>query len=168
LSEYGLPHKETLYGLYADPKSLNIPANPLVRIEELTLQNLEDWLAVQSSAWGVPPPGISYIRQEQTLKLKSNLSPAERNFIAYYNGAPVASAAVVIRPQYGFLVGAAVNPDQRRNGIYRSLLAHRLKIIAEHSLPAVIHCLENTSAPICLKLGFEKVCEIYSYEYNPH
>jgi predicted acetyltransferase len=61
-------------------------------------------------------------------------------------------------------VGAAVDPEVRRQGIYHTLLAHRLREIKRRELPAVIHCLENTSAPICLKLGFEKVCEIYSFE----
>jgi N-acetylglutamate synthase-like GNAT family acetyltransferase len=58
----------------------------------------------------------------------------------------------------------AVNPDARKQGIYRTLLAYRLELIKKENLPAIIHCLETTSAPICLKLGFEKICEIYGFE----
>jgi ribosomal protein S18 acetylase RimI-like enzyme len=159
----GLELKDKLYGLIADPRELNIPVNSRTQIEKLTLDNLEDWLSVQANAWQVPPPGIEYLRRKTTESLRKKDEPY-LNLIAYHDGRPVASAGLRLSNDYGYLMGAAVNPSARKQGIYRSLLAYRLELIAKHGVPAVIHCLENTSAPICLKLGFEKICEIYSYE----
>lgn len=163
LLEHNMEKKETLYGLYADPNDLNVPQNPNVEIRPLSFLTLEDWLIVQTSAWGVPPQGIDYLRKQITQTLEAD-TKSSLDFIAYFNQRPVASAAVRILNDYALLVGAAVNPEERKKGIYCSLLAHRLEIIKNLNLPAIIHCLENTSAPICLKLGFEKICEIYSFE----
>jgi GNAT superfamily N-acetyltransferase len=149
--------------LIAEPSALEIPVNSEVSVVALTSQNLEDWLKVQASAWGVPPPGISHIRGTMSEALAKG-QPSHLNFLAYHEGKPVASAALRFFDDYAFLMGAAVNPEMRGRGVYRTLLAHRLKVIETRGLPAVIHCLEHTSAPICLKLGFEKVCEIQSFE----
>lgn len=159
----GLKKKDTLYGLYADPGALKIPVHPEVEVRELSLDTLEDWLKVQATAWKVPSPGIDHLRKKNSEVLKANQS-LYQNYIAYYQGEPVASAGLRFFSDYAFLVGAAVNPNFQRHGIYRTLLAYRLDIIGKRNLPAVIHCLEQTSAPICLKLGFEKICEIYSFE----
>lgn len=163
LLQEGLELKDTLFGLFAEPKELKIPTNPRTEVKELTLANLEDWLRVQELAWQVPPPGIAYLRHKTTETLKSKSDPYN-NLIAYYDGEPVGSAGLRFFPDYAYLAGAAVNPSARKQGVYRTLLAHRMRMIEQRGVPAVIHCLENTSAPICLKLGFEKVCEIYSYE----
>lgn len=88
------------------------------------------------------------------------------NCIAYMDNIPAGSAAMRIADDYVYLMGGAVNEDFRNQGVYRTLTAHRLNRIAKLELPAVIHCLEKTSAPIGLKLGFEKICEIHSYEPN--
>jgi GNAT superfamily N-acetyltransferase len=163
LLKYNMNRSETLFGLYADPILLNIPCNPDVEIKLLDLSTLEDWLKVQATAWGVPTRGIDYLRKQNIEALETNTKKG-LSFIAYLNGNPVGSAGVRIFKNYAFLAGAAVNPDSRKKGIYRSLLAHRLEIIKKENLPAIIHCLENTSAPICLKLGFEKICEIHGFE----
>lgn len=163
LLQHNLEKKETLYGLYADPNNLTFPKNPEVEIKLLNLSTLEDWLIVQTSAWGVPAQGIEYLRKQMENTLKVNVQD-NLDFIAYYNQKPVASAALRIYDGFALLVGGAVTPAERKKGIYRSLLSYRLDIIKNLNLPAIIHCLENTSAPICLKLGFEKICEIYSFE----
>lgn len=156
---------ETLYGLYADPNILNISSNPNVEIKLLDLSTLEDWLDVQASAWGTPPQGIEYLRKQIKGAIESN-SKKGLSFIAYIDKKPVASAGLRMFENYALLAGGAVNPDVRNQGIYRTLLAYRLELIKKDNLPAIIHCLETTSAPICLKLGFEKICEIYGFEFK--
>ena len=163
LLKHGLHHKETLFGLIAEPSALTIPINPNVHIESLNSDTLEDWLTVQQTAWNVPPPGIAHLREKRKEALANN-DRTYLNFIAYVENQPVASAAVRFFTHYAFLMGAAVKTDYSGQGVYRSLLSHRLNIIQTKGLPAVIHCLEHTSAPICMKLGFEKICEIQSFE----
>lgn len=165
LSHYKMQSSETLYGLYADPHSIKIPYNPDVEIKMLDLSTLEDWLIVQASAWGTPPQGIEYLRRQITEAIESKTKKG-LSFIAYFDNKPVASAGVRMFNQYALLAGAAVNPERRGLGIYRALLAYRLELIKKENLPAIIHCLESTSAPICLKLGFEKICEIYGFEFK--
>lgn len=160
LKRHGLYLKENLYGLYADSEKLKISANANVNIEELTDDLFEDWLEVQRLAWNVPEEGILYLR----LKGVQVYPPLKRGFIAYYNNTPVGSSGLCLFENYAFFVGSAVVPQYRGMGIYKSLLDHRMQIAKTLKLPIVIHCLENTSAPICLKLGFEMICEIKSYE----
>jgi len=163
LEKNGLALKEKLFGLIGNAKSLSVAPNPNVRVETVTLQNLEAWLTVQADAWNVPPPGIQYQRRSMTEALTTGKSKYE-NYLAYIGDKPVGSAAMRIADDYVLLMGGAVNETYRHQDVYRTLTAHRLNRIAELNLPAVVHCLENTSAPICLKLGFEKVCEILSFE----
>lgn len=165
LVKHNMKQSETLYGLYADPNVINIPYNPNVEIKLLDLSTLEDWLSVQASAWGTPPQGIEYLRNQIKEALATNTKKG-LSYIAYIDNKPIGSAGVRIFEKYALLAGAAVNQDFRKKGIYRALLAHRLEIIKKENLPAIIHCLESTSAPICLKLGFEKICEIYGFELN--
>ncbi|MBT4792399.1 MAG: hypothetical protein HON90_12580, partial [Halobacteriovoraceae bacterium] len=105
---------------------------------------------------------IAYLRTETLDRLKEGRG--SKDFIAYINDFAVASGGFSITKDYAFLGGGAVNPKYRKQGVYRTLLSHRMDIISEMNLPAVIHCLKKTSAPICLRLGFEKVCEIFSFE----
>jgi len=163
LEKHGLYLKEKLFGLIADANELKIETNPRVHVESVSLENLEDWLRVQSNAWKVPPQGIAHQRRAMSEALNGGKS-VYANFIAYIDSEPVGSAALRVAEDYVYLMGGAVNEEYRGRGIYRTLTAHRMKRIAELGVPAVIHCLEKTSAPICLKLGFEKVCEIDSYE----
>lgn len=165
LIKYGLQASETLYGLYADPKIINISHNPNIEIKLLDLSTLEDWLNIQASAWGTAPQGIEYLRKQIKEAIESNTRKGV-SFIAYVDKRPVANAGLRIFDKYALLAGAAVIPDLRKQGIYRALLAHRLEIIKKENLPAIIHCRESTSAPICLKLGFEKICEIYGFEFT--
>ncbi len=165
LEKNGLILKEKLFGLIAFPEELKVESNAKVRVEELSLRNLEDWLTVQADAWKVPPPGIAYQRKSMASALESNDKIYE-NYLAYLDGKPVGSAAMRITNEYVYLMGGAVNEKSRGLGVYRTLTAHRLERIGGLGLPAVIHCLEKTSAPICLKLGFEKICEIQSFEPN--
>ena len=163
LIENGLVLKEKLYGLIAEADEIKIESNPEVRVETVSLKNLDDWLVVQANAWKVPPPGIDYQRRAMTEALHQGQSKYE-NYLAYFENEPVGSAALRIADDYVYLMGGAVNEANRLQGIYRTLTASRLKRIAQLGLPAVIHCLEKTSAPICLKLGFEKICEVQSFE----
>lgn len=163
LVKHKMQPSETLYGLYADPNVIQIPHNPNIEIKSLDLSTLEDWLSVQASAWGTPSQGIEYLRKQIKEALEAKTKKG-LSFIAYLDNRPVASAGVRVFDNYALLSGAAVNPDLRGKGIYRSLLAYRMEIIKRENLPAIIHCLESTSAPICLKLGFEKICEIYGFE----
>lgn len=163
LIDNGLVLRDTLYAFYVDPENITFSQNPDVTIKLLNEETLEDWLKVQQTAWGVPAPGLDYLRQQKLMEFEDEDS-TEQSFIAYLEGSPVAASAIRFFNDYAYLMGSAVNPDKRGLGIYRSLVKHRLELLKSKKIPGVIHCLEKSSAPICMNLGFEKVCEIYSFE----
>mgnify|MGYP005697085609 CR=1 FL=1 len=163
LEKHGLVLKDELYGLISMPNQLDINHNSDVIVRELSLDMKKDWLIVQATAWRVPEKGIEYIDKffEKELELMKGKS---KSYIAYIDDVPVASASTIFFENYAYLVGAATAPEYRGRGIYKSLLKRRISEIDELNIPTVIHCVKDTSAPICLKLGFEKVSEIKSYE----
>ena len=163
LTNKGLVLRDTLFAFYVDPDEIHFPVNKDVSIKLLTEETLEDWLKVQQAAWGVPAPGLDYLRQQKLMEFEDEDS-TEQNFIAYLNGMAVGTSAIRFFDDYAYLMGSAVNPDKRGQGIYKTLVKHRLELLKSKNIPGVIHCLEKTSAPICMKLGLEKVCEIYSFE----
>jgi GNAT superfamily N-acetyltransferase len=68
----------------------------------------------------------------------------------------VGAGAILLREDYGYLVGTAVVESARGRGAYRSLVAARLAFLRERGIEyAVTHARESTSAPILEHLGFE-------------
>lgn len=164
LLHHGLESKQTSFGLIADPKELEIEASPEVEVRELTRALKPDWLTVQAEAWGVRPEGVEFIDRTFEKEFAFIERGEVRAYIAYVEGKPVASASLLFLPGYGYLAGGATAPAYRGRGVYRSLVKARLETLRERGLPAVIHAVSTTSAPICLRLGFRKVCELRSYE----
>lgn len=170
LKDAGMILKDLLYGFYVDtsisyPK-LESPTPHEIKFRELSLETLEDWLEVQRTAWGVPPQGIEFLRRQVPQEL-TGIAATSFVPIAYWNGHPVAAGSLQRFPgvtDYTYLAGAAVAPEYRGRGVYRAHLAERIRRSRDLGLPVVIHCVSTTSAPICAALGFEKVCEIESYE----
>lgn len=162
----GFKLSNLLEGLYAQPVALKIETNPEVKVMKVTLENLDDWILVQEHAWKIPELGLRFMRSE----MQQMLSRSDRkaiDYIAYLEGSPVGAGRVNFYEDYAFLTGAAVRPEARLKGVYRTLLNTRVQEIHARGIDSiVIHCLKDTSAPICLKLGFEKVCEIQSYHFG--
>ena len=68
----------------------------------------------------------------------------------------VGTAGVLLRDDYGYLVGGAVAERARGRGIYRALVAARLAFLHARGIHyAVTHAHEGTSAPRLEHLGFE-------------
>lgn len=60
------------------------------------------------------------------------------------------------------LVGAATLPHARGRGVYRALLRHRISLAyAEGATTAIIQAHEQTSAPICKRVGFVQACRLH-------
>jgi len=59
------------------------------------------------------------------------------------------------------LVGAATLPAARHRGVYRALLRHRIALAhAEGATAAIVQANDETSAPICKRVGFVEVCRL--------
>jgi GNAT superfamily N-acetyltransferase len=66
------------------------------------------------------------------------------------------------------LVGAATLPKARGRGIYRALLRHRIDAArGAGSSSAIIQANDETSAPICRKVGFVEACRLRYWTMAP-
>lgn len=81
-----------------------------------------------------------------------------RVLLATVDGEPAGSAGVTVYPPAGAIFnGAGVREKFRRRGVYRSLVAERLRISRDAGVPGVSVWGGRMSAPILEKLGFETV-----------
>jgi GNAT superfamily N-acetyltransferase len=83
----------------------------------------------------------------------------QRLFLGRYQGTPAGTACCVVFERSVYLLGGVVLPAFRRRGLYRALVATRLRYAAERGIPyATSHASASTSAPLLERLGFETVC----------
>jgi ribosomal protein S18 acetylase RimI-like enzyme len=82
--------------------------------------------------------------------------PRQHLFVACCEGEPAGVATYLDQPGGGYLLGAVVLPAFRGRGLYRALIAARLRHLRQRGVQlATTHTREATSAPILERLGFE-------------
>jgi ribosomal protein S18 acetylase RimI-like enzyme len=107
--------------------------------------DLDAYVATSAAAW-------STVDDVQREAFRAALGRELVAFVADDLGA----GAILLREDYGYLVGTAVRETARGRGFYRSLVATRLAFLQERGLEyAVTQARETTSAPILEHLGFE-------------
>ena len=163
LIEHGMILKDLLFGFCVSPEEMNpLKTSDKIEVFPLTVDRYEDWLQIQAKGWNVTPNGIKYLREHPNEFIDQ--TSKNKNFIAYWDGVPAGVPSFQIKNDYAYMLGAVVISEYRGHGLYKALIDSRFQALKSLGLPAVFHCISNTSAPICLKLGFEKICEIESYE----
>ena len=81
-----------------------------------------------------------------------------RALLATLDGEPAGSAGMTLYPPGGAIInGGAVRPRFRGRGVYRALVAERLRQAREAGLPGLSVWGGPMSAPILERLGFSKV-----------
>jgi GNAT superfamily N-acetyltransferase len=88
------------------------------------------------------------------------LAEPERHhlFLARLNGEPAASASYVAGEDSAYLMGGVVLPAFRGRGLYRSLVATRVRHARDRGLSLATCHAGRMSAPILERLGFETIC----------
>ncbi len=121
------------------------PGTARVRLVENDA-DLDAYVRTNARAWATTPDDV------QRDALARSLGRELVAFVAHDLGA----GAILLREEYGYLVGTAVTESARGRGVYRSLVAARLAFLRERGLEyAVTQAREETSAPILEHLGFE-------------
>lgn len=143
----------------ADLSDLMLPTSD-VDVEPLTLANLATYADTVAAGWSADPtPLIAYERAR--LHTGDTRHPA---YLARIAGTPVAAANTALFTRSAYLMGAVVLPPYRGRGVYRALIAARLRDIAAAGLRLVTtQALASTSAPILARLGFRTVAAVTSY-----
>jgi GNAT superfamily N-acetyltransferase len=128
---------------------------PDVRVEEVDASLLDAYLASNSRGWSMPPDAAA----EQRARFASLLVARPRNVHLYVAGigdAWLGTAATIVRGDYAYLMAAQVEEAASGRGLYRALVAARMKQLHERGVEyAVSHAREATSAPMLEHLGFE-------------
>ena len=156
-------------GLCLPDLNPSIAVNDAVRIIELSPDDLEP--AVHISAVGF---GSSVDDSRVFHKLIALSAPAviTRTYVAFLDGVshPVACGYTTYfhDQPIALLCGGATLPEYRRQGVYRTMLAHRLADIRRDGIDSVVVLADQrTSSPICIKNGFEKLCELRFHIWQP-
>lgn len=124
----------------------------VVRVHDLA--TLRDNLEACSSAFGRPRT-VSDLERELTFCTGPEARTAR--FVAYVDGRCVGSANInrFSDLAFGFLWAGGVVEDARGRGVYRALLAARLRWAAEQGLSHVgLYARLDTSAPVVERVGF--------------
>lgn len=121
---------------------------------------LDAYLQTSRHAWAVDSNDLEATRASYRATLGTLL------FLFIAEG--VGTSAVLLRDDYGYLVGGAVTEHARGSGVYRALVAARLAFLRDRGIEyAITHAREATSAPLLEHLGFETLFRGACYELDP-
>jgi N-acetylglutamate synthase-like GNAT family acetyltransferase len=154
-----------MFGLYADIAKLSLITPKEISVEPLSLENIDDYILADEEGWGLK--GVEAQTIAEQIKKSFNSSKSKTvSFLARYDGAPAGCGSFHIVDSAAYLVGTCVRPKFRERGVYRGLLAYRLKEIQKKNINLALTLARiNSSAPICRKLGFEMAGESNCYEF---
>ena len=169
LEAAGLKKSFDAAGMALTDLDVHFRVNPSVRIREVTPEDVA--VACETLAEAFPAPR-EVVRFMYKVLFKDRVRLKTRLYLAYLEGVkdPVGCSSMGFIPDRPIvhLRGAATNKRYRGRGIYSSLLARRLVDAAKDGAQAaVIQAMVTTSAPICRRLGFTKVCDLEFYTWTP-
>ena len=116
--------------------------------------------AVNGEAFGDAPRGVTPEQQaSQERRRRDQIAAGNRRvLLATIDGEPAGSSGVTLFPPYGAIInGGAVREKFRGRGIYRAMVAERLRMAREAGVSGLSVWGGPMSAPILEKLGFVKV-----------
>ena len=116
--------------------------------------------AVAAEAFDAGPLGDDPEAMARLERRRLNFIKAgnRRFLLATIDGEPAGSSNVALFPPAAATVnGGAVRPKFRGRGIYRAMVAERLRIAREAGVEGLVVWAGDMSGPILAKIGFEKV-----------
>jgi GNAT superfamily N-acetyltransferase len=164
LARHGL-QRSTVRAMYRGTGAPVASHHPLIQV-----QRVEDpaalgvFTTLMASGWGVDPaPLHDYHRA-----LWHQAERRHRLFIAHRGDTPAGAAAYVAFERSAYLLGAVILPAFRGQGLYRALVAERLRDAARRGLAlATVQAREETAAPILQHLGFTFFCSFPVFSGPP-
>lgn len=137
-----------------------LPVDPAIRVEGVDADNCEDFVAVSASGWQCDPAPLRVYQQA----LRADAGGRHHGCLAYVDGAPAGIGNHVRFDRSAFLIGGVVLPAMRGRGVYRALIAARLRHARAAGVAVVTtHAMAETSAPILARLGFVALTELEVY-----
>jgi hypothetical protein len=167
LASAGMRPVAHLAGMALTDLDAPIETNPLVRVREVDPEEAGRESEMMGRAYGMPIE----VAEMFTRLLGAKTGVRSRGYFAYLDGgSPVAWSYLVYIPRSPIVLlgGAATVPEARGHGLYTALVKRRLDDArADGREAAVIQADRDTSAPICVKLGFRELCSLEVYAWLP-
>ena len=150
LIERGLRFEFDALGLAIDTDTI-FPTDSGVTIEKINAGNFARY-------WEVFSKPVVAANSEWMLETLAGRFGRVEIFVANVDQEPVGAGAIRIFPNgTAYLLSGFTKEPFRHRGIYRALLAHRLRFLREAGVRwAITLAKVETSAPICLKMGFRE------------
>jgi GNAT superfamily N-acetyltransferase len=160
LSRHGMS-VEQVQVMAAAVADLAVEPPPDIEVVEVGSAELDTYVDTVAAGWNTDPePLRAYLR------FVSARRGPHHSFLALDGGRPVGAADHVAFTRSALFMGAVVLPEHRGRGVYRALLAARLRHVAAAGIRVVTtHARATTSAPILAHLGFATLVEL-DYYFN--
>jgi GNAT superfamily N-acetyltransferase len=131
------------------------PARPVSLRWATDLPTLRDGTQVGVAVFGGSMPPEERLEEEAKRDGGTVAAGDGGMVVAYVDGEPVGSGGINMAEGVARLWGGAVCQQARRQGVYRAILAARLRYGAAHGAPmALVKGRVETSAPILRQAGF--------------
>jgi L-amino acid N-acyltransferase YncA len=169
LTRAGITLAEEAAGMMLTDLTTPIPANPAIRVKRAEEKDIKGAASMMVRAYGLPEAAAQFFSDFFTAM---NTYVEFWLYLAYPHGSdePLAWAASLFLPGRPIIVlqGAATLPEHRGQGFYSTLVARRLQDARDRGVEAaVIQGNRATSAPIAEKLGFQEICPLQIYAWDP-
>ena len=126
------------------------------------LDGLKDVIHVLDKVWGGHNTWVNE-RLGGHLQVPGYLSV----YVAYVEDQPASIAWTYFpRGQFATLFAGSTIPEYRKQGLYTSLLATRVKEIRERGYPFAVVETGNMSRPIVAKHGFQHLTTVHDFEWQ--
>ena len=154
--------EEAAVMILASSADLQVPPVHGLEIHE-ALADMESFTAAERVAAeafaGVPFGEDTGIEATRPGRLASTRASGNRHYLlATIDGEPAGSSSIALFPPDGAIInGGAVRPKFRGRGVYRAMVAERLRIAREAGAVGLVVWAGSMSLPILARLGFQKV-----------
>lgn len=147
-------------GMIRGTGAIPLDAEGNITVEEVDERTVTEFSRVMAEGWGMDSAPIEAFNRF----VLAWPDRRHRLFLARYQGTAAGTAGCVVFERSVYLLGGVVLPAFRRRGLYRALVASRLRYAAERGIPFVTsHARASTSAPLLERLGFETVCVLQHF-----
>jgi GNAT superfamily N-acetyltransferase len=132
-----------------------------VRVEQVTLDSLDTYMRTLATGWSITTTDVDRDVFESSIVASPRVA---HHFMSFVGDEPAGTGALILRGDYGYLLGTQVLARFRGRGGYKALLGARLSFLRSLGIEyAVTHAMEQTSAPILEHLGFEVLFRSHVY-----
>jgi len=134
-----------------------------ITIEPVDAANLDAYTRTAAAGWDMDPGPLGAVNARVV-----EAGPPHHLFLARFDGEPAATAGSVVFARSVYLLGGVTLEKFRGRGIYRALVAARMKHARDRGVQlATSQARADTSAPILERLGFETLCRYDNFSFVP-